>query len=104
LVQHLRTMFRQPEIIARTWKAARTDDASITEVDATEALRRLDPLWDELFPVDQARIVGLLVELVEVGEEGLNVQIRVDGLGGLARDLLSKVGDAVCNGSVFINL
>ncbi|MFN5998721.1 MAG: hypothetical protein ACK47Z_16600 [Paracoccaceae bacterium] len=45
-------MFRQPAIIVRTWKAARTDDASITEVDATEALPRLDPLWDKLFSVD----------------------------------------------------
>jgi hypothetical protein len=45
--------------------------------------------------------VGLMVERVEIGEEGLNVQIRVDALGGLARELLSKVGDAVCNGSVF---
>ena len=27
----------------------------------------LDPLWDELFPAEQARIVQLLVERVDVG-------------------------------------
>jgi hypothetical protein len=27
----------------------------------------LDPLWDELFPAEQARIVALLVERVDIG-------------------------------------
>ena len=31
-----------------------------------EALERLDPLWDELFPAEQARIVQLLVERVDM--------------------------------------
>ena len=34
-----------------------------------EALERLDPLWDELFPAEQARIVRLLVERVDVGAD-----------------------------------
>jgi hypothetical protein len=49
----------------------------------------LDPLWDELFPAEQARIVALLVERVDIGTEGLNVRPRVDGLGGLAREMLA---------------
>lgn len=93
VVNELRAVFRQPEIIARTWTAARAHDASIKQLDATEALRRLDPLWDELFPAEQARIVGLLVERVDIREEGLDVQLRVDGLAGLANELHAKVGD-----------
>jgi len=46
---------------------------------------RLDPLWDELFPAEQARIVALLVERVEIGVNGLNVRLRTDGLAALAR-------------------
>jgi hypothetical protein len=45
-------------------------------------LQQLDPLWDELFPAEQARIVALLVERVDIGREGLNVRLRVDGLSG----------------------
>ena len=56
---------------------------------ATAALQRLDPLWDELFPAEQARILGLLVERVDIGTEGLNVRLRVDGLGALAREVLA---------------
>jgi hypothetical protein len=91
VVQQLRAVFRQPEIIAGTWRAARTHNASITEADATAALQRLDPLWDELFPAEQARIVGLLVERVDIGEEGLDVRLRVDGL----RDLIGELHNSL---------
>jgi site-specific DNA recombinase len=91
VINQLRAVFRQPEIIAGTWKAARANDASITEADATAALQRLDPLWDELFPAEQARIVGLLVERVDIGEEGLDVRLRVDGL----RDLIGELHNSL---------
>ena len=45
-----------------------------------EALEGLDPLWDELFPAEQARIVRLLVERVDVGLEGLDIHLRTAGL------------------------
>ncbi len=91
----LRAVVRQPEIVAGTWKAARANAADITEVDAREALTRLDRLWDELFPAEQARIVTLLVERVDIGTDGLKVRLRVDGLGGLAREMLAgSVGEA----------
>lgn len=55
---------------------------------------RLDPLWDEFFPAEQARIVTLLVERVDLGTDGLNVRLRMDGLAGLANEMLCSVGDA----------
>ena len=51
-----------------------------------------DRLWDELFPAEQARIVQLLVERVEVGLDGAAIRLRVDGLALLVRDL-AVVGD-----------
>ena len=67
----------------------------LTEDDARSALQQIDPLWDELFPAEQARIVALLVERVDVGTDGLNVRLRVDGLGGLAREMLAGgIGEA----------
>ena len=47
----------------------------------------LDPLWDELFPAEQARIVQLLVERVDVGVAGLRVRLRVQGLARMVQDL-----------------
>ena len=91
VIDQLRAVFRQPEIVAGTWKSARTQDDGITEVDARAALQKLDPLWDELFPAEQARIVALLVERVEIRTEGLNVRLRMDGLAGLAREITTDL-------------
>jgi len=89
VIDQLRAVFRQPEIVAGTWKAARAYAEDISEADARAALQQLDPLWDELFPAEQARIVTLLVERVDIGTNGLNFRLRMDGLGGLAREMLS---------------
>ena len=89
VIDQLRTVFRQPEIVAGTWKAARANAHDITEADARAALQQFDPLWDELFPAEQARIVAMLVERVTIGTEGLTVRLRVDGLRGLAREMLA---------------
>ena len=89
VIDQLRAVFRQPEIVAGTWKAARQEHRDITEADVHAALQQVDPTWDELFPAEQARIVALLVERIDIGCEGLNVQLRVDGLIGLAREMLA---------------
>jgi len=94
VIDQIRAVFRQPEIVVGTWKAARLGDGDATEAEAREALTRLDPLWDELFPAEQARIVTLLVERVDIGIDGLNVRMRMDGLAGLASEMIADVGAA----------
>jgi DNA invertase Pin-like site-specific DNA recombinase len=94
VIAQLRAVFRQPEIVAGTWKAARVQDGAITEANARDALTRLDPLWDELFPAEQARIVALLVERVDIGTEEMQVRLRMDGLAALAREMTADVGEA----------
>jgi hypothetical protein len=94
VIGQIRAVFRQPEIVAGTWKAARAQDGEITEADARGALTQLDPLWDELFPGEQARIAALLVERIDIGIDGLNVRLRMDGLIGLAREMMADLGTA----------
>ena len=79
VIDRLRAVFRQPEIVAGTWKAAKAQDGNITETDVRAALRQFDPLWGELFPAEQARIVALLVERIDIGTERLDIRLRVDG-------------------------
>ena len=86
VIEQLRGVFRQPEIIVGTWRAAREEATDVTEAEVREALLQLDPLWDELFPAEQARIVQLLVEQVSVGTDGVTIRLRTNGLPGLVRD------------------
>ena len=87
VIDQVRALLRQPEVAMGTWRAARAEDRDLTEVEAREALERLDPLWDELFPAEQARIVRLLVERVDVSPTGADIRLRLEGLASLMRDL-----------------
>jgi DNA invertase Pin-like site-specific DNA recombinase len=87
VVDHLRGILRAPEIIVGTWRAARQSIDGLNETDVRAALERLDPLWDELFPAEQARIVQLLVERVDVSPDGADIRLRTEGLTNLIADL-----------------
>jgi DNA invertase Pin-like site-specific DNA recombinase len=86
VVDQLRRLLAAPELVVRTHRAAQGHDASVSEAQIREALVSLDPLWDELFPAEQARIVQLLVERVEVREAGLSITLRTEGLASLVRE------------------
>jgi hypothetical protein len=87
VIDQLRGIFSQPEVVVGTWRAARAEKDDITEDEAREALIQLDRLWEELFPAEQARIVQLLVERVDVRMQGVEVRLRPNGLGGLVREV-----------------
>jgi uncharacterized protein YigA (DUF484 family) len=59
----------------------------VSERDISECLRRLDPIWDELFPLEQSRIVQLLIERVTVNPEGMDIRIRNHGLHSLVGEI-----------------
>ena len=90
VIEQIRILVRAPEIIVRTWKAARLHDRRVTEEQVRTALSEFSGLWDELFPAAQARIVQLLVERVDIQPDGLNITLRTDGLVSLAHDLRQK--------------
>ena len=87
MIDQLRGIFRKPEVIIGTWRAAHADADDVTEDEAREALTQLDSLWDELFPAERARIMQLLVDRVDVRMHGVEVRLRPNGLSGLVREV-----------------
>jgi hypothetical protein len=87
VIEQVRVLLRSPEVIVRTWRVARRSLDELSEADVREALERLDPLWEELFPAEQARIVQLLVERVDVSPDGADIRLRAEGLTNLVADL-----------------
>jgi DNA invertase Pin-like site-specific DNA recombinase len=88
VLAQVRALLRSPEIIAQTWAAVRREgEEQISEREVIEALGTFEPLWDELFPVEQARIVRLLVERVDLSIEGIDIRMRAEGLQTLAEEL-----------------
>ncbi len=86
VIDQMRAILRAPELVIRTWRAARHKGDSISETEVRSALEQLDPIWNELFPAEQARIVQLLVERVDVQEEGIDIWLRIDGLASLVEE------------------
>jgi site-specific DNA recombinase len=87
VLEQVRGLLRGPEIVARTWHSARQHDPEIGEADVAEALQNFDALWDELFPTEQARIIQLLVERVDVRPGGMDIKMRIEGIGSLVAEL-----------------
>ena len=58
-----------------------------SESEVTEALGKLDPVWDELFPGEQQRVVQLLVKEVRVRTDGLTIRLRTNGLRCIVAEL-----------------
>jgi site-specific DNA recombinase len=92
VVHQVRALLRAPEIVVQTWRTARRTIDGLTEGDVRDALERFDPLWDELFPAEQARIIRLLVTRIDVTPTGADIQLRIDGLASLMRDLHAGPG------------
>ena len=67
--------------------AKREGEDEIAEREVTVLLADFATVWSELFPAEQARIVQLLVERVDVQENALKVRIRAEGLASLVGEL-----------------
>jgi hypothetical protein len=52
-----------------------------------DALIQFDALWDELFPTEQARIVQLLVERIEVDVSGISIRLRTEGIASVIAEV-----------------
>jgi hypothetical protein len=93
VIQEIRTLVRTPEIAAQTTAAVRQQAPELNERDVITALNDFDALWGSLFPVEQARIVHLLVQRVTVSPEGIAVDLRTEGLGSVVRDMITPRAD-----------
>ena len=87
VVAQVRHLLQTPEIVARTWAAAKTDGAGPPEREVVQTVTDFAPLWEELFPAEQARIVRLLVERVDLAADGMQVRLRTEGLQALVEQL-----------------
>ena len=87
----VRHLMRTPEIIVQTWRAARKLGREVTEREVHSALTEFEELWEELFPAEQARIVELLVQRVDVQPDRLDITLKIEGLTSLHGELRSQL-------------
>ena len=59
----------------------------LTESGVRKALQAFDPLWNELFPAEQSRIIEFLVERVDVLTDRVDIKLRIAGVTSLIGEL-----------------
>ncbi len=90
VVEQVRQLLLTPEIIVQVWRTARQSIKDISESKVRKALAEFEELWNELFPAEQARVVQLLVERVDVKADGVHITLRIEGLTSLANELVPQ--------------
>jgi len=75
---------KKPEFIIHTINAKKDD---LSENKIISSFKTIDKIWDELFPVEQARIINLLIKQIDIKPEGLNIKIFKEGLHSLSTEL-----------------
>ena len=85
--KQIQDLILSPEMVVRTWKKANGVDEHVSEREVVDALHSLNPVWNELFPTEQNRLVQLLIKTVNVNTDGIEIHLRVDGLNNLVKEL-----------------
>ena len=101
VVAQLRGILRAPEMVAQVWREiAKRDDAAVqgmSEMQVAVALSQIDTVWEQLFPLEQHRIVQLLVERIVVSPNEMQVRLHPNGIENLALDVLRTANRKTAN-------
>jgi DNA invertase Pin-like site-specific DNA recombinase len=92
VMAQLRGIMRSPEVVTQVWREiSRLQDkttAGMNEMQVAVALSRIDLIWNQLFPLEQYRIVQLLVDRIVVSPNELQVKLHPNGVENLALDVI----------------
>ena len=96
----VRRLLASPEVVARTITAVQreqcaAEDSQLEEGEVIDALGALEPVWDELYPAEQARILRLLIERIDVAPDGISVTLHAAGIRSLVAELADQEAPAL---------
>ena len=86
VIDQVRRLLASTEVVVATLRAARRATGA-SESEVREALLAFQPLRDEHLPAEQARIVQLLVERVQLLPDHVDVVLKIDGFSTLVSEL-----------------
>ena len=90
VLEQLRDYLRSPKLVDEILSQAIAHDPDLNEAVITVAMQRLDLIWDQLFPLEQTRIVKLMIEKIIVSTNKLDVRFRANGFESLLGDLRNQ--------------
>ena len=80
---------QSPEMIVATWQASTSmrEGSGIDEPVVALAMNQIGQVWMQLFPIEQHRIVRLLIERIRLHPDGLEILWKDDGWRSFCREI-----------------
>jgi DNA invertase Pin-like site-specific DNA recombinase len=80
---------QQPEMVVGVWQAAmaKKERDQLDEPTMLVAMRQMSKVWEQLFPIEQHRILRLLIERVQLHDDGLEIIWQQNGWREFGRKL-----------------
>ena len=90
VIAQVRKVLQAPQLIAQTIRELQVLDPEADPHQAIQTLQSIEPVWDELFPAEQARIIQLLVERVTVSTAGIRIDMKTAGMKELIQSVMAE--------------
>lgn len=90
VIGQVRKVLLAPEAIAHAIREVQALDPEADAQIAIQTLQSMEPVWGELFPAEQARIVQLLVDRVTVSPSGIRVDMKSAGMRELIQSVIAE--------------
>ncbi len=80
VIAQVRMVLQAPEVMSQAIREVVALDPAADAQELITTLQSIEPVWDEIFPAEQARIIQLLLERVTVSPTGLRIDLKAAGM------------------------
>lgn len=89
VLARLHQTLQSPEMVVAVWHAASQmrEGETLDEPMVVLAMNQIGKVWDQLFPIEQHRIVRLLIERVHLHADGLEILWKDDGWRSFSQEM-----------------
>jgi site-specific DNA recombinase len=88
VIAQVRKVLQAPEVTSQAIREVVSLDPAADAQDVITTLQSIEPVWDELFPTEQARIIQLLAERGTVSPTGLRIHMKTAGMKELIQSVM----------------
>jgi len=86
VIEQVLSALQTPAMIQGVWDAVRKEVTDIDEPTVVLAMRNLAAVWKSLFPIEQTRIVNLLIERIQLTPDSVEIEWHATGWSALANE------------------
>ena len=86
MIEQVLSALQTPAMIQGVWDAVRKEVTDIDEPTVVLAMRNLAAVWKSLFPIEQTRIVNLLIERIQLTPDSVEIEWHATGWSALANE------------------